>query len=229
MAGGLANRHKPRIDLGPMRGAPKKSSTEAIVAAAASIFAEKGVAGTSVEDIARAAGIAKGTFYLYFPTKDELVDALFSPQAEALEAALGAASGGGGKAGGAEAGGARLASVSAAATGPAKPTVKAIAEALLAFFGEHRLFLAELRAAYRGGTEYGFVERARRALHPFMAAYYRRDPRYPVLALDAYAEILVGATLDLLAFRLLDGRVGGDVEALVMLQDLLKRFFDCEQ
>jgi len=36
----------------------------------------KGVAVASVDDIVRAAGVAKGTFYLYFGTKDDAVNAV---------------------------------------------------------------------------------------------------------------------------------------------------------
>jgi AcrR family transcriptional regulator len=36
-----------------MRGAPKKTSADAIVAAAGSLFAERGVAATAVADIVR--------------------------------------------------------------------------------------------------------------------------------------------------------------------------------
>jgi len=40
------------------------------------LFAHKGVAVTTVDDITRAAGVAKGTFYLYFSSKDDLLTAL---------------------------------------------------------------------------------------------------------------------------------------------------------
>lgn len=37
------------------------------------LWAEKGFSGTSVAEIARVAGVAKGTFYLYFESKDALL------------------------------------------------------------------------------------------------------------------------------------------------------------
>lgn len=40
------------------------------------LFAKKGYADTTVADIAEAAGVAKGTFYLYFPSKEQCVIAL---------------------------------------------------------------------------------------------------------------------------------------------------------
>jgi AcrR family transcriptional regulator len=47
-----------------------------ILAAALDCFAERGVAATRMEDVARRAGVTKGTLYLYFPTKEELFKAV---------------------------------------------------------------------------------------------------------------------------------------------------------
>jgi AcrR family transcriptional regulator len=44
--------------------------------AAARVFAEKGVSRATVSDITDAAGVAKGTFYLYFDSKDHLLGGL---------------------------------------------------------------------------------------------------------------------------------------------------------
>lgn len=44
--------------------------------AAVRVFADKGVRAATVADITREAGVAKGTFYLYFDSKDHLVGAL---------------------------------------------------------------------------------------------------------------------------------------------------------
>lgn len=43
-----------------------------LVDAAAELFAANGYAATRVQDICRQAGVAKGLFYWYFPTKQEL-------------------------------------------------------------------------------------------------------------------------------------------------------------
>jgi AcrR family transcriptional regulator len=185
-----------------MRGAPKKTSAEAVIAAAGEMFAERGVAATSVADIARLCGVAKGTFYRYFPSKEALVDALFLPEAEALAAAV---TGDGGK-----------------------PRIRAIAEAALDFFSSRKLFLAELRAAYRRPSTFAYAALARSSFLPLMETYYRRNPRYPVIDLETYSEIVVGAVLDLCSYRVAEGRIGSNEEALAMLEDLLKRFFDCE-
>lgn len=59
------------------RRARRKDARPAeIVAAALRLFAERGFAATKLEDVAAAAGIGKGTIYLYFPTKDDLFRAV---------------------------------------------------------------------------------------------------------------------------------------------------------
>ena len=47
-----------------------------IAAAALAVFAEKGFAGARIEEIARRAGVSKGTVYLYFETKEDVFRAV---------------------------------------------------------------------------------------------------------------------------------------------------------
>ena len=51
---------------------------EKIEQATLALFAEKGVDRTTIGDIARAAGIAEGTIYRHYPSKEELIWQLFS-------------------------------------------------------------------------------------------------------------------------------------------------------
>ncbi|PRX11831.1 UNVERIFIED_ORG: TetR family transcriptional regulator [Martelella mediterranea] len=50
----------------------------AILEAALATFSDKGFANARIEDIARRAGIGKGTVYLYFPDKESLFKSLIS-------------------------------------------------------------------------------------------------------------------------------------------------------
>jgi len=52
------------------------SKKEVIVQSAMRIFTEKGVEKTTISDIVKHAGIAQGTFYLYFPSKLSLMPAI---------------------------------------------------------------------------------------------------------------------------------------------------------
>lgn len=63
-----------------------------ILAAALALFAERGFSATRLEDVAESAGVAKGTIYLYFSTKEELFEAVvrdaFAPLLERMTGAL---------------------------------------------------------------------------------------------------------------------------------------------
>ena len=48
----------------------------AIRGAALDLFAQKGFSSTRLDDVAAAAGVAKGTIYLYFPSKQDLLEAI---------------------------------------------------------------------------------------------------------------------------------------------------------
>jgi TetR/AcrR family transcriptional regulator, fatty acid metabolism regulator protein len=58
-----------------------------IIEAAIRVFARKGYYNSRVSDIARAAGIAAGTIYLYFDTKQEILITLFRDKMAAFVAA----------------------------------------------------------------------------------------------------------------------------------------------
>jgi TetR/AcrR family fatty acid metabolism transcriptional regulator len=51
---------------------------EAILRAAAKVFARSGYFNAKVSDVARTAGVADGTVYLYFKNKDDLLTSIFS-------------------------------------------------------------------------------------------------------------------------------------------------------
>jgi AcrR family transcriptional regulator len=53
----------------------KEARPAELIDAAIEIFAEKGFSGSRLEDVARRAGVSKGTAYLYFPNKEALFKA----------------------------------------------------------------------------------------------------------------------------------------------------------
>jgi AcrR family transcriptional regulator len=57
------------------RKAPGERKQE-LLDSAVSVFLEKGIGEATVDDITRHAGVAKGTFYLYFESKEHLIAAL---------------------------------------------------------------------------------------------------------------------------------------------------------
>lgn len=65
----------------PRRSGDKR---ERILAAAVRVFAKNGFYATRVSEVAKAAGVADGTIYLYFRSKDELLVSLFEDRVEKL-------------------------------------------------------------------------------------------------------------------------------------------------
>ena len=62
----------------------KKAKEDSLLATAYRLFTTKGVSKTSVSDIAESAGVAKGTFYLYFKNKYDLKNRLVAHQSSKL-------------------------------------------------------------------------------------------------------------------------------------------------
>lgn len=58
------------------RTKPPEIRREELMDAAQTLFLQKGFAATSVAEIVKAADVAKGTFYLYFQTKEDVLNAL---------------------------------------------------------------------------------------------------------------------------------------------------------
>lgn len=87
-----AARSKPKDEppSGPRSRRPTRSAKrggnkrERILHAAVRVFAKKGFHATRVSEIAAAAGVADGTIYLYFKSKDELLVALFEDRVDRL-------------------------------------------------------------------------------------------------------------------------------------------------
>jgi AcrR family transcriptional regulator len=69
----------------------KQRTRDDLVVAATRVLANKGLQATKITDIAAAADVGVGTFYLHFETKDALYDALVEDAAQRLKAAVDAA------------------------------------------------------------------------------------------------------------------------------------------
>ena len=78
-----ASKRRKRRKPQAARAAQQNARREAILAAALAEFSARGFAATRLDDVARRAGIAKGTIYLYFRDKErlfqELVRTMISP------------------------------------------------------------------------------------------------------------------------------------------------------
>ena len=68
-----------------------RQTRDSLVAAARSLFGERGYAATSVEEIVRAAGVTKGALYHHFTDKDDLFRAVVEDVKGDVTALVGAA------------------------------------------------------------------------------------------------------------------------------------------
>jgi AcrR family transcriptional regulator len=84
---GIVPQRRPGKE-GGTRDRNRRERTRALCEAAVPLFLDKGLEATTVDDITRAAGVAKGSFYRYFESKTQLVEALYAPVEQAVEQAM---------------------------------------------------------------------------------------------------------------------------------------------
>ena len=72
----LTRRSRPARRVKPRWRRRKDARPDEILNAALEVFADRGFAATKLEEVARRAGVTKGTIYLYFANKEALFKAL---------------------------------------------------------------------------------------------------------------------------------------------------------
>lgn len=79
---------RPRDMDTPSGRARQEEKYRRILDAALAVFAEKGFSEAKITEIAKQAGVADGTIYLYFKNKDDLLISLFEAKLEAINVGL---------------------------------------------------------------------------------------------------------------------------------------------
>ena len=74
-----------------MKAQRSNSRNEALIRAAAELFADQGFRATSMRDIAKAVGMLPGSIYYHFPSKDDLLLAIYEAGVEQITATFEAA------------------------------------------------------------------------------------------------------------------------------------------
>ena len=69
--------HDNKVELINKREVTKSNNRSLIINAGIKVFMEKGVSEATVRDIIRSTGLASGTFYNYFKSKEEVLVAIF--------------------------------------------------------------------------------------------------------------------------------------------------------
>jgi AcrR family transcriptional regulator len=156
---------------------------DAILEAARAVFAREGYADTGVQDIARQAGIGKGTLYLYFRSKEQIYLAALLEDARKLE---------------------RITGEAVAAAGTWQEKVRAYIEVRLKYVDAHqdffRIFTTEIRNVRVMGRRveaefYHLIEHGEAQLaQVFAAAAARGEIRAvdPEMAASAVSDLTRG-------------------------------------
>lgn len=82
---------KPGTNGGGRRERRRLETREKIFRAALNLFSDKGLSGTTVEDITEAADVGKGTFFNYFQNKEQVLSVLAEGQLAKINAGVAAA------------------------------------------------------------------------------------------------------------------------------------------
>lgn len=154
----------------PVQGR-SRDTVQAILEAAARIFAARGYAGTTTNHIADCAGVSIGSLYEYFPNKDALLVALLEAHLADGEALLTATA----------------AEVLAAPHGDLRPTVRRFVRAMVALHAQrpalHRVLFEEAPLPARVRQRLARIEeRVTAQVAGWLGAHPRVRRREPVLA-----------------------------------------------
>jgi AcrR family transcriptional regulator len=186
-----------------VRGRDKTTSRDTIEECAAGLFRSNGVEKTSISEIVKKAGIAKGTFYLYFKDKDDLVDTIISRYTrEFLDHVI--------------------------IPFQNVPRIIILSNAIIDYFSRNRMLLVELRKNLHSGRTYPSTRRTIQGFSEIILNYLNQYEDYKIGDFELYAKVVLGVILDVCYKALIEENFSSPQEAKNMLSDLLKRFFSCD-
>jgi AcrR family transcriptional regulator len=185
------------------RGRDKATSRDMIEECAIGLFQSKGVEKTSINEIVKKAGIAKGTFYLYFRDKDDLVDSVISRYTrEFLDQVI--------------------------IPFQNVPKIIILSDAIINYYSQNRMLLIELRKNLQSGKPYPSTRQTIQGFSEIILTYLNQYEDYKIDNWELYTKVVLGLILDVCYKALIEEKFSSLQEAKNMLSDLLKRFFSCE-
>jgi AcrR family transcriptional regulator len=179
----------------------KLVSREIIEDCAIKLFQAKGVDKTSISEIVQASGIAKGTFYLYFHDKNELVDAVINRYAqEFLQQVI-------------------IPNIDV-------PKLVDLSTPIIAYFKSNRMFLIEMRRNLLSDKLFPSTQATLTAFVHLVVNNLNQYESYPISNWEVYSKVMMGMVLDVCYKAIVENELGDEAE--IMLSDFLKRFFSCD-
>ncbi|MBN1626200.1 MAG: TetR/AcrR family transcriptional regulator [Deltaproteobacteria bacterium] len=198
-----AGENKMNVQPRRNRGRDKVISREIIEECAVNLFKIKGVDKTSINEIVKEAGIAKGTFYLYFNNKDDLADAVISRYTrQFIDQVI--------------------------IPFQDVPKIIILSDAIINYFAQNRMLLVELRKNLLSGKPYPSTRETVKGFSRIFLNYLNQYEDYHVSNWEVYTTVVLGMILDVCFKSLVEEKVGSAQETKNMLSDLLKRFFSCD-
>lgn len=176
---------------------------EAIKTKALELFEKNGVSTTSVNDIVKSVGIAKGTFYLYFNNKDELINEIFEVYNESF-------------------------SNDVIFRNNEAPKIKALAQSILDYFSHRKMFLIELRNNLNSEKEYQYINNTVERFLSIILNFLRLEEASNISAVEVYAKSIMIMIIELCYQSIIEKNIDTVEEAKYILEDVMKRFFKCE-
>lgn len=177
-------------------------SREVIQGHAVELFHEKGVDATSINELVKTCGIAKGTFYLYFRDKDDLVESVFDRYRQNFIQEV-------------------------IDKNKAIHKVTYFADSLIEYFNENQMFLIEIRKHMSTYKKYDYIEKTVKAFTKVIVNYLKFYEEYTVKNIDIYNQALIVMILEICYQGIIDGSCDDKEEAKKILCDVFKRFFGC--
>jgi AcrR family transcriptional regulator len=181
----------------------KLISKEIIKRNAIEIFEVKGVANTSVNDIVKLSEIAKGTFYLYYKDKDELINDVFDAYNESFKNEV-------------------------VLKNSENPKIKKFSKSVLDYFSGSKMFLIELRNNISGEKKYSYISKTVENFTHVILNFLNLSAENGIIRVDIYAKMILGMIIELCYHAIIEKNIGSIEEASVLLEDVMARFFKCE-
>jgi len=176
----------------------KNISRERIKKKAMALLNEKGFSGISVNSIVEYAGIAKGTFYIYFENKDDLIQEIFESFFEDFEKEV---------------------------IGDIKNIdMKAFSTRFVNFFQGQRVFLIELRRLITQDRESLLTNRIMEFIDQSFGMLMTLSNDGEKLNVEMYSRVLATMILDVAYKAIIEENKFSNEGAIEIITDILQRY-----
>lgn len=176
----------------------KNISRERIKKKAIALLNEKGFSKLSVNGIVEYAGIAKGTFYIYFENKDDLLQEIFDSFFEAFDREV--------------------------IIDPLNLNLEDFATRFVSFFQTKKIFLIELRELITHGGENPLAKKTLEYIDDSFGEVLRSSNLRSTLNIQIYSRALAMMILDVCYEAVIEENDFHNEGAVEIITDILKRF-----